>query len=60
MSNKTRARNFSYSEITTLVDLFFENKSNLFGAFSLTLNFDEKNSIWEQIANAISQEHGTI
>ena len=40
--------------------MVFENKSKLFGAFSSTLNFNEKNSIWEQIANAISQEHGTI
>ena len=60
MSNKTRAKNFSYSEITTLVDLVLENKSKLFGAFSSTLIFDEKNSIWEQIANAFSQEHGAI
>ena len=60
MSSKTRAKNFSDSEITNLVDLVLENKPKLFGAFSSTLTFDEKNKIWEQIANTISQEHGRI
>ena len=40
--------------------MVLENKPKLFGAFSSTLTFDEKNSIWEQIANSISQEHGTL
>ena len=60
MSSKTRTNNFSNSEITTQVDLVLENKPKLFGAFSSTLTFGEKNKIWEQIASTISQEHGTI
>ena len=56
MSIKTRVKNFSYSEITTLIDLVLENKPKLFSAFSSTLTFDEKKNIWKQIANAISQE----
>ena len=45
MSSKTRAKNFSDSEITNLVDLVLENKPKLFGAFSSTLTFDEKNKL---------------
>ena len=57
---KTRAKNFSNEEISTLVDLVMENKPKLFGSFSATSTFDEKNAIWEQIASTISQEHQTI
>ena len=39
---KTRAKNFSNDEITTLVDLVLENKSKLFGAFSSKLTSSDK------------------
>ena len=60
MSMKTRAKNFSSEEISSLVDLVLENKSKLFGALSCSLTFDEKNNVWEDIAKEISQSHGTF
>ena len=57
---KTRAKNFSSDEISSLVDLVLENKSKLFGALSCSLTFDEKNNVWAEIANEISQSHGSI
>ena len=55
MSMKTRAKNFSSEEISSLVDLVLENKSKLFGALRCSLTFDEKNNVWEDIAEEISQ-----
>ena len=57
---KTRAKNFSKDEITTLVDLVLENKSKLFGAFSSKLTLNDKEKLWEDIARSISRGHGTI
>ena len=60
MAMKTRAKNFSSDEISSL-DLFLENKSKkLFGALSCSLTFDENNNVWQDIANEISQSHGTF
>ena len=60
MAMKTRAKNFSSDEISSLVDLLLENKSKLFGALSCSMTFDEKNNVCEDIANEISQSHGTF
>ena len=57
---KTRAKNFSNEEITSLVDLVLENKPKLFGAFSSKITSNEKDALWEEIARTISRTHGTI
>ena len=56
---KTRAKNFSEDEITTLVNLVLENTSELFAAFSTKLTSNDKEEICEYIARTISQDHGT-
>ena len=50
---KTRAKNFSKDEITTLVDLVLENKSKPFGASSSNLTLNDKKELWEDIACTI-------
>ena len=54
---KTRAKNFCPEEITAIVDLVQENKSKPFGGFSASLTFEEKNKIWEDIANALNETY---
>ena len=51
MAMKTRAKNFSSDEISSLVDLVLENKSKLFGALSCSLTIDGNNNVWADIAN---------
>ena len=60
MSIKTRSKNFSADEISTLVDLVQENKSKLFGSLSSSLTYEEKNNVWKEIAEAITQVHGNL
>ena len=60
MSIKTRSKNFSADEISTLVDLVQENKSKLFGSLSSSLTYEEKNNVWKEIAEAITQAHGIL
>ena len=60
ISLKTRSKNFSHEEISMLVDLVQENKSKLFGSLSSALTYEEKNCIWKEIAEAISQAHGSL
>ena len=55
---KARSKNYSQGEIYTLVDLVEENKSKLFGSLSASLTFEEKSSLWDQIANDLSSQHG--
>ena len=57
-ASKTRAKNFSNSEITTLVELGLEDKPKLFSAFSSTLTFDEKNKIWEYEPKIMFSKNG--
>ena len=56
MSIKTRSKNFSADEISTLVDLVQENKSKLFGSLSSSLTYEEKN-VWKQSASDTVQMH---
>ena len=60
MSVKSRAKNFSTEEIALLVDLVQENKPSLFGALSPSLTSEEKVNIWEDIAQKLTQAHGTV
>ena len=60
MSIKTRFKNFSADEISTLVDLVQENKSKLFGSLSSSLTYEEKNNVWKEIVEAITQAHGNL
>ena len=55
---KARSKNYSQDEIYTLVDLVEENKSKLFGSLSASVTFEEKSSLWDQIANDLSSQHG--
>ena len=57
---KTRAKNFSKEELTSLVDLVLENKSKLFGSFSSKLTSSDKDAVWEELARTISRDHQTI
>ena len=57
MSIKTRSKNFSADEISTLVDLVQENKSKLFGSLSSSLTYEEKNNAWKQSASDTVQMH---
>ena len=54
---KARSKNYSQEEINTLVDLMQENKSRLFGSLSASLKYEEKSSIWDQIANDLTTQH---
>ena len=55
---KARSKNYSQEEINTLVDLLQENKARLFGSFSASLTFEEKASLWDQIASGLTSQHG--
>ena len=55
---KARSKNYSQEEINTLVDLVHENKSRLFGSSSASLTFEEKASLWNQIASGLTTQHG--
>ena len=55
---KARSKNYSQEEINTLVDLVQENKSKLFGSLSASLTFEEKASLWDQIAQDLTSQHG--
>ena len=55
---KARSKNYSQEEINTLVDMVQENKSRLFGSLSASLTYEEKSSIWDQIANDLTTKHG--
>ena len=60
MSLKTRAKNFCADECALFVDLVQENKSKLFGALSSSLTSEEKNIIWGDIAQQLSEAYGTV
>ena len=57
--SKPRAKNFSSEEINSLVDLIQEKKSQLFGSLSASFNFEEKNTVWDEVASGLSTLHGT-
>ena len=57
--SKPRAKNFSSEEINFLVDLILEKKSQLFGSLSASFNFEEKNTVWDEVASGLSTLHGT-
>ena len=57
--SKPRAKNFSSEEINSLVDLILEKKSQLFGSLSASFNFEEKNTVWDEVASGLSTLHGT-
>ena len=59
MSLKIRANNFCPGKCALLVDLVQENKQKLFGALSSSLISDEKNIIWGDIAQELSEAYGT-
>ena len=42
-----------------LVDLILEKKSQLFGSLSASFNFEEKNTVWDEVASGLSTLHGT-
>ena len=41
----------------TLVDLLDADKPSVFGALSSTLKMDDKNNVWEEISEKISEQH---
>ena len=59
MSLKIRAKNFCPDEFALLVDIVQENKQKLFGALSSSLTSEEKNIIWGDIAQQLSEAYGT-
>ena len=59
MSLKIRAKNFCPDECALLVDLVQENKQKLFGALSSSLTSEEKNIIWGDIAQQLSEAYRT-
>ncbi|KAI6661488.1 Myb-related transcription factor, partner of profilin-like [Oopsacas minuta] len=40
--------------------LIHDQKSELFGALTSTLTFDDKNKIWEEISGRLSELHGNV
>ena len=57
--SKPRAKNFSSEEINSLVDLILEKKSQLFGSLSASFTFEEKNTVWDEVASGLSTLHDT-
>ena len=56
--SKTRSKNFSTEEVLCLVDLIQEHKSQLFGGFSASFTFEEKNIVWDEVASKLSSLYG--
>ena len=56
--SKTRSKNFSTEEVHCLVDLLQEHKSQLFGSFSASFTFEEKNIVWDEVASKLSSLYG--
>ena len=59
MSLKISAKNFCHDERELLVDLVQENKQKLFVVLSSSLTSEEKNIIWVDIAQQLSEAYGT-
>ena len=59
MSLKISAKNCCPNECALLVDLVQENKHKPFGALSSSLTSEEKNIIWGNIAQQLSETCGT-
>ena len=57
--SKPRAKNFSSEELNSLVDLIQEKISQLFGSLSASFTFEEKNTVWDDVASRLSALHGT-
>ena len=57
--SKPRSKNISPKEMNTFVDLIQENRSKLFSNLSASFTFEEKKTVWDDVASRLSALHGT-
>ncbi|KAI6648305.1 Myb-related transcription factor, partner of profilin-like [Oopsacas minuta] len=60
MKTENSFTEFTQDEIMSLVDLIHDQKWKLFGALTSTMTFDDKNKIWEEISERLSELHGNV